>query len=255
MNISAAGNQEQFNNQPESQESGRWVGVGGSLDSTVVDDDNLVGEHRMRHGRATGLDWATMVPEPDGGLRSFRFFTGSSTSDVADAELSVRRDSPPFVSLAPIEASHSFGQATHSVHLSGNFQSDSHHITGRVHYADDLNTTSQKCPSDDMAQRTPTKSFYEASPAHPVFPVLSRNMTLEEPSRPTYSSFEDSRSNRFITSYAQPQHANHTPSRRGQDIDTTTLSPASPLSALELTGDVRTVNMHALDQLPLRTWL
>ncbi|TGZ70091.1 hypothetical protein CRM22_003378 [Opisthorchis felineus] len=255
LNISATGNQEQLNNQPASQELERWVRVNGSLDDTVVDEGNLISEHRMRHGRVTGLEWATMVQEPESGLGSFRFFTGSSTSDVADAELSIRRDSPPFVSLAPIEASHSFGQATHSVHLSGHFQSDSYQITGRVHYADDLNTTNQKCSSDDMTQRTPTKSFYEANPAHPVFPVLVRNMTLEDSSGPAYSGFEESRSNRFITSYSQPMHANHTPSRRSQDIDTTTLSPNSPLSALELTGDVRTVNMHALDQLPLRTWL
>ncbi|OON16738.1 hypothetical protein X801_07438, partial [Opisthorchis viverrini] len=170
LNTPAAGNQEQLNNQPASQELERWVRVNGSLDGTVVDEGNLVSEHRMRHGRVTGLEWTTMVQETDSGLGSFRFFTGSSTSDVADAELSIRRDSPPYVSLAPIEASHSFGQATHSVHPSGRFQSDSYQITGRLHYADDLNTTNQKYPSDDMAQRTPTKSFYEANPAHPVFP-------------------------------------------------------------------------------------
>ncbi|KAA3677238.1 uncharacterized protein DEA37_0005965 [Paragonimus westermani] len=193
------------------------------------------------------------------GLNAYagRFPMEPSATDVALAEVTNMRDSPPYCSLVPTHTTQSVCPECRTEHYQLE-QCHCHcHGNGLLNGSivdpgnDPLNNTHRFNTFDN--ERTPTKLLCSLNMTHPGFPALVNSArggyraSSEQHASTSYFGF------RTYGAFV-PTSVPGVIDERTSENDIRGLSPPSP-SSLDLTGDVRTVNMPALDQNPLRTWL
>ncbi|TPP66175.1 hypothetical protein FGIG_05218 [Fasciola gigantica] len=164
------------------------------------------------------------------------------------------RSSPLFYSLAPIQTTgcstvcpncrfEASNDTTPTTNTLENPHSSVQICTCSTHqrHLEPINSPSSRFGSY-LDQHTPTKLARTPSATHVPFPSLVFNRV---------SSSEHS------GVYYDP-HEQNSPSTRSVDGDSDLTglgSPTSSTSGLELSGDVRAVNLISHDQVPLRTWI
>ncbi|KAF7254846.1 hypothetical protein EG68_08847 [Paragonimus skrjabini miyazakii] len=232
-----------------------WSEHENTVDDMAISERCGMNVTNERCSRFNGYGW-------NGRGRDLNAYTGRfsmepSATDVALAEVTNMRDSPPYCSLVPTHITQSVCPECRAQH----YQLEQCHC--HCHGGGLLNGSIADSGNDSLDsmhrfstydnQRTPTKLLCSLNMAHSGFPPLVNSArggyraASEQHASTSYFGF------RAYGAFV-PTSVPSTTDERTSENDMTGLSPPSP-SSLDLTGDVRTVNMPALDQNPLRTWL
>ncbi|TGZ72044.1 hypothetical protein CRM22_002318 [Opisthorchis felineus] len=168
-----------------------------------------------------------------------------NSSDFDLIEVPNDNDSPPYSSLNPIRTIQNSQPNPYTNYPMPNTPSEFGHSplsVSRSNFNFGSTLSGPRCASSE-SETTPTKPYSGGNPAHVALPSLIRN-SCGIP-RETAQSYLLNRC---------PVHLTPPRNHSGFDLEEHSNETDHP-TLLELTGDVRTVDMQALDQLPLRTWL
>ncbi|KER30085.1 hypothetical protein T265_03449 [Opisthorchis viverrini] len=229
-NTAAAGNRSEQRLTSELR-FGRWI----ERETSSVDaDDTIDNGYDVPMG---GFRWDASGQE----LSASHFPVDPADFDLI--EVPTDNESPPYSSLDPIRTIQNSQPNSYTNCLIPNTPSGHPPLSvSRSNVNFDSFLSGPRCPSAE-SETTPTKPYSGTNPAHAALPSLIRN-SCGIPRETAQSHLL----NRYPVHPTPPRnHSGFNLEEHSNDTDQPTL--------LELTGDVRTVDMQALDQLPIRTWL